>query len=105
MPSTSLTTKTAMRGLDMARRNVELRSELYGTDSAAYGRGLTTLAIIERLSGMTSEALASLSEAETLYETLGETSAQARVDVTIQRAEISYEQGLLPTGGGDSRAR
>lgn len=83
-------------GLVMARRNAELRGELYGRDSAAYGRGLTTRATIERLSGMTSQALATLSEAETLYETLGETSAQARIDVMIQRAQISYEQGLLP---------
>jgi len=83
-------------GLEMARRNAGLRAELYGADSAAYGRGLTTRATIERLSGMTSEALTSLSEAETLYEALGETSAQARIDVMIQRAQISFEQGLLP---------
>lgn len=82
-------------GLEMARRNAGLRAELYGRDSAGYGRGLTTLATIQRLSGMTSEALASLSEAEALYEALGETSAQARVDVMIQRAQISYEQGML----------
>ncbi|MGX6647345.1 tetratricopeptide repeat protein [Maricaulaceae bacterium MS644] len=84
------------RALEIARRNTALRAEVYGRESLEYGRGLKTLATVESVSGMADAALASLLEAEAVYDALGPSANEARVDVMIQRAEVLYHRGQLP---------
>lgn len=84
------------RALEIARRNTALRAEVYGRESWEYARGLKTLATVQSVSGMADAALASLFEAEAVYDTLGPSANGARVDVMIQRAEVFYHRGQLP---------
>ncbi len=83
------------RAFEIARRNTALRAEVYGPESPEYARGLNTLATVQHVAGMADAALASLLEAEAVYDTLGLSSNGARVDGMIQRAEIFYHRGQL----------
>lgn len=84
------------RALEIAHRNTALRAQVYGRESLQYGRGLSTLATVQSVSGMADAALASLLEAEAVYDALGPSANEARVDVMIQRARVFYDRGQLP---------
>ncbi|MGP1275641.1 MAG: tetratricopeptide repeat protein [Caulobacterales bacterium] len=81
--------------LRIAQQNLALRGEQYGEDSASYGRGLHTLATVQRQLGQASEARASLEQALALYEAIGGSANDAQVDVLILLSQIIFDQGSL----------
>lgn len=81
--------------LTIARRNVNLRADLYGPETPSYARGLYTLAVVQRRLSMGEAALASLAAAQAIYEAAGPVEAAGLFAVLYQRAELMLETGDL----------
>lgn len=81
--------------LTIARRNVDLRADLYGPETPSYARGLYTLAVVQRRLSMGEAALASLAAAQAIYEAAGPVEAAGLFAVLYQRAELMLEAGDL----------
>lgn len=81
--------------LTIARRNVDLRANLYGPETPSYARGLYTLAVVQRRLSMGEAALASLAAAQAIYEAAGPVEAAGLFAVLYQRAELMLEAGDL----------
>lgn len=81
--------------LATARRNVALRAELYGQESASHARGLTTLADVLRRYDRSADALAVLDQAQAIHAALGPSGNEARAGAMLQRAVILLEQGMV----------
>ncbi|MGY6660865.1 MAG: tetratricopeptide repeat protein [Glycocaulis sp.] len=81
--------------LAIARRNMDLRGEVYGSDTPSYARGLYTLAVVQRRLSMNDAALGSLAAAQAIYEAAGPNEAAGLFTVLYQRAELMLEAGDL----------
>ncbi|GGB74015.1 tetratricopeptide repeat protein [Glycocaulis alkaliphilus] len=81
--------------LAVARRNMDLRGEVYGSDTPSYARGLYTLAVVQRRLSMNDAALGSLAAAQAIYEAAGPNEAAGLFTILYQRAELMLEAGDL----------